>query len=218
VPGRGGAQMSIGNHRNKSDVETDFVEGNGWYIELVRATNSCPVFILFEIKCEKVTANKSFVLQSRSLVLPEEDELIRHVRFAQKIGDYDSVQSLLQQIDSFISRCLDLDPGHRFLLACFVLSTWVVDRLPIAPILAIVGLSQSGKTTALNVLHLLCRRSILTSDFSSAIFFRMCDRLIPTVLIDNTATAGLQRKLFHLLRSGTSPDIVRCGWSQPYRT
>ena len=210
--------MSKGNHRNKSGVETDFVEGNGWYIELVRSTNSSPVFVLFEIKGEKATAKKSFVLQGRLLVPPEEDELSRHIRFSQKIGDYHSVQNLLQQIDSFISRCLDLNPEHRFLLACFVVSTWVVDRLPIAPILAIVGLSQSGKTTALNVLHLLCRRSILTSDISSATFYRMCDRLIPTVLIDNTGTAGLQRKLFHFLRSGTSPDIVRSGWSQSYRT
>jgi hypothetical protein len=206
------------NNRNKSVVETDFVQGTGWYIELVRTTNFPLALVMYKIAGEKVTVGTQFRLGDRVFVPPEEDELTRHVHFAHSYGDYDSVGSLLQQIDSLISRCLDLDAGHRFLLACFVLSTWVVDRLPIAPIIAIVGLPQSGKTTVLNILHLLCRRSILTSDTSSAAFYRMCDRLIPTVLIDNTATAGLERKLFHLLRSGTTPGIVGSRWNQSYRT
>ena len=208
----------MGNNRTKMVVETDFVRGNGLYVELVRATDSRLVFVTYEDEGQKVTIDRSYSFQKRLLVPPEEDDLIRRVRFAQKIGEDASVQSLLQQMDSLISRCLDLDPEYRFLLGCFVLATWIVDRLPIAPIVAIVGLSQSGKTTALNVLRLLCRRSILVSDISSLAFYRMCDRLMPTVLIDNTATMGLERKLIHLLRSGTTPGITGSPLSQSYST
>jgi hypothetical protein len=114
----------MGNNRAKSVVETDFVSANGLYVELVRTTDSRLAFASYEDEGQKVSIdNRSYSFQKRLLVPPEEDELIRRVRFAQKIGDDASVQSLLQQIDSFISRCLDLDPGYRFLLGCFVLAT-----------------------------------------------------------------------------------------------
>lgn len=45
----------------------------------------------------------------------------------------------------------------------------------------------------LKILRLLCRRSLLTADVSSAAFYRACGRLIPTLLIDETATAGTSR-------------------------
>ena len=73
---------------------------------------------------------------------------------------------------------------------------------------ALVGLPRSGKTTALRVLSLLCRRSLLTSDITSASFYEACNRVIPTILIDDTATAGDRRALFHLLRTGSTKGSV----------
>jgi hypothetical protein len=210
--------MSISYNTKKLVFETDFAEGDGWYIELVRSPNDGPGLVKFEIATQKSTFGKWFKLQGRVFVPPEEDELTRHVRLVQYYDPYGSVRSLLEKIDTILSRCLDIDAGRRFLLACFVLSTWVVDRLPIAPIIAIVGPSQSGKTTALNALHLLCRRGLITSDISSAAFYRNCDRLIPTLFIDDIATTGQERQLSRLLRSGTISDIMGLRGSQSYRT
>jgi hypothetical protein len=207
---------SNGKHK-KSVVETDFLEGDDWYIEQLRLGDHLAL-VMYEINTKKVTYGTRIKVEEQVFAPLEEDELTRHVRFAQ-FCDWDvSVSILLHKIDSFLSCCLDLDAGHRFLLACFVLSTWVVDRLPVVPILSVVGLSQSGKTTALNALYLLCRRSLVTSDISSAAFKRVCDRLIPTVLIDNTATVGQERKLFQLLRSGTTPGIIGPRLTQSYHT
>jgi hypothetical protein len=111
---------------------------------------------------------------------------------------------LLREVEAFLAQCIDLEDRHRFLLAAFVLSTWIVDRLPIAPYVALVGLPRSGKSTALHAAYLLCRRGLMTSDISSAAFYRACDRLMPTLCFDETSTAANQRSLFHLLRSGTS--------------
>ena len=94
------------------------------------------------------------------------------------------------------------------MLACFVLSTWLIERLPVAPYIALVGLPRSGKSTTLSLLNLLCRRSLLTADITSAAFYRVCDRLTPTLLIDETGTAGERRILFHLLRTGTTREPV----------
>jgi hypothetical protein len=93
-------------------------------------------------------------------------------------------------------------------LANFVLSTWLVDRFPVAPYLSIVGLPQSGKTTLLKVLSLVCRRSLLAADVSPAAFYQACARLMPTLLIDEVGTAGNHRILRHMLRMGTTRDVV----------
>jgi len=150
-----------------------------------------------------------FAYKSHLLVPVRRDgKIIRHVRLPRGIKPYGSAESLLEQIDSVLSRCLDLEKRYRLLLASFVLSTWFVERLPVAPYVALVGLPRSGKSTVLRVLSLLCRRSLLTADITSAAFYRVCDRLTPTLLIDETGTAGERRQLFHLLRTGISRDVI----------
>jgi hypothetical protein len=205
-------------YRNKLIVETDFVQGVGWCADLVRSTESRIGFLLYESDPGKVSFSRTLEWPDRMLYPPEEDELMRNMRLPRCFGGYKSVGDLLQQIDAFLSRCLDLEVQLRFVLACFVLSTWVIDRLPLAPYIAFVGLPQSGKTTALKALRLLCRRGVLTSDITSAAMYRACDRLMPTLCIDETATAGQRRTLFHLLRSGNVPDSIAFRESQSYRT
>lgn len=109
---------------------------------------------------------------------------------------------------AILKACVDLDEESRHLLAFFILGTWFIDRLPIAPYLALIGRARSGKTTTLRTLNLLCRRSLLTADISSSAFYSACESLTPTLLIDETATAGDRRTLYHLLRAGSTPDSI----------
>jgi hypothetical protein len=124
----------------------------------------------------------------------------------------------LNPIRSIFSQCLDLDDDDTILLAHFVLSTWFIDQMPVAPYVALVGLPRSGKSTALSLLRLLCRRALLTTDITSAAFYRVCDRLTPTLLLDETGTAGEQRALFHLLRTGTTRDTVAIRKHESFRS
>jgi hypothetical protein len=89
--------------------------------------------------------------------------------------------------------------------------------MPVAPYVALVGLSGSGKSTVLKILRMLCRRGLLTADLSSAAFYRACQRLTPTLLIDETATAGEKRMLFHLLKIGNSHDVVALRKDESFR-
>src|SRR5579862_953494 len=202
---------------NKPVFEADFVSGDGWFIDLMRSPDSRLNFMRYKIDGEKIDFGLEFELEDRVIIAPKDSELVRYVRMPECFYHYGSIAKLMNKMDIFLSRCLDLNPRSRFLMACFVLSTWVVDRLPLAPYLALVGLPQSGKTTALRALHLLCRRGLLTADISSAAFYRACDRFMPTIFIDETATAGQQRTLFHLLRSGSTPDFVALRDNQSYR-
>lgn len=195
----------------------DFFGANGWCIELARVGgNSNLGYVLYKRGEGFRTARR---METRDFLFmpPEEDEFTKYIRFAETVGDELEVRHLLTKVDDFLSWCIELDERRRFLLACFVLSTWVVDWLSVAPYIALVGLPGSGKSTALRILYLICRRGLITYDISSAAFYRACDRFAPTLCIDEAATAGGKRALYHLLRSGTTRDAAAFRVGQSYR-
>jgi hypothetical protein len=49
---------------------------------------------------------------------------------------------------------------------------------------------------------------LLTADITSAAFYEVYEKLSPTLLVDETLTAGNQRELFHLLKTGTARGSV----------
>ena len=139
---------------------------------------------------------------------PRSSEIVKNVQLPSGVEPYESPKSLLLQMRLIFDQCVELPGMYSFLLANFVLSTWVIERLPAFPYVAIVGLPESGKTILLKILGLLCRRSILTADITSAAFYDVCDQLSPTLLIDETATARNASNLYHLLNAGYTPGMT----------
>ena len=166
------------------------------------------------VQYKEKLADGDFVL----VPLTKTSAIIRHVRFANGVEAYGSVHELLADIMLILQMTLDLAPEQKLLLGAFVLSTYLVDKLPVAPYLALIGPPGSGKTTTLRVLELLCRRSLLTADISSAAFYELCNRVMATVLIDEAATATNRRELFHFLRSGTTPGLVAIRKNNSYQS
>jgi hypothetical protein len=140
--------------------------------------------------------------------LPRNNEVLGRLRLPSAALPYKSVQELLGRLESLISQCVAVDEKYVRVLADFVLSTWFVDRLEVALYLSVVGLPQSGKTTLLRVLSLVCRRPLLIADVTSASFYNACTRFMPTILIDEAASIRSNRTLRHMLRSGTTRDVL----------
>ena len=134
--------------------------------------------------------------------------LSRHVSLPQGAEPYGELVSLLADVGVLFHSCLSIDLAAQLLMIAYVFDSWFPEKLPVAPYLALLGPPGSGKTTAMRILSLLCRRSLLTSDISSAGFYEVSHRLGPTLLIDETATAGHPRTLLHLLRSSSSRGFV----------
>lgn len=200
-------------------IETDFAElEDGSLVEMIEDHEKSSRTLLAIFKEGEVRYVHKHKCAGQVLVpIPREREIIRHVRLPRGAKPFESVAFLLREIDTIFSACLDLEEKYRFLLASFVLSTWFIECLPVAPYVALVGLPCSGKSTVLRLLRLLCRRTLLTADITSAAFYRVCDRLTPTLLIDETGTAGKRRDLFHLLRTGTSRDVIALRRDQSFR-
>src|SRR5262249_43809819 len=110
-----------------------------------------------------------------------------------------SLKTLVFSISDLIQRCVSIDNSQAFILAHFVVSTWIIHRLPIAPYVAVVGLPQTGKTTLLRVLALLCRRALLSSDLSVQALCHVCDTIQPTLILDD-----VPHHLCRLLRAGST--------------
>jgi hypothetical protein len=200
-------------------IETDFAElEDGSLVEMIEDPEKPSRTLLAIFKMGEVRYVHKHKCAGQVLVpIPREREIVRHVRLPRGAKPYESVAFLLREIDAIFSCCLDLEEKYRFLLASFVLSTWFIELLPVAPYVALVGLPCSGKSTVLRLLSLLCRRSLLTADITSAALYRVCDRLTPTLLIDETGTAGKSKDLFHLLRTGTSRDVIALRRGQSFR-
>jgi hypothetical protein len=201
-------------------VETDFEElEDGTLLEMVQDPTDSSKSLLAVCQNGRVNLADRFPCRDRVFVpIARDNQTIRYVCLPSGIKPYGSVHSLLMQIRSILSTCLDLGEHLGDLLATFVLSTWFIDQLPVAPYVALVGLPRSGKSTALSVLSLLCRRALLTADITSAAFYNVCDRLTPTLLLDETGTVGERKVLFHLLRTGTTRGLTAFRNQRAFRT
>ena len=124
---------------------------------------------------------------------------LKRLRLAHRAEPPGSLKALVFSISDLIQRCVSLSNSQAFILAHFVVSTWITQRLPIAPYVAVVGLPQTGKTTLLRVLALLCRRALLSSDLSVQALCHVCDSIQPTLILDD-----VPHNLCRLLRAGNT--------------
>lgn len=196
--------------RSKPIIEVDFCKtSDGSLLELVEDPKRPGCHRLCVFRNREVRYVKSYEQENQIFVpLQLTGKLWQHVIFPKEAGKLDSLKDIVIGIQQFILCTLELEHLDRWLVAYFILSTWFIDQLPVAPYLAFVGPPGSGKTRALQVLNLLCRRSLLTADISSAAFHKLCDRIYPTLLIDETSTLKNKHELMHLLRSGFTNGLV----------
>src|SRR5712664_3130221 len=182
---------------------------DGSLVDLVEDPHNLNRTMLAVWKDGKTTYHSQLERDGAVLIpLARDGEIFRHVRLAHSTEPYESVKGLLASLIELIIKCVDIKYEYLPALLHFVLFTWIADRLSVAPYLSIVGLPQSGKTTLLRVLSLVCRRPLLTADTTSAAFYQACSQINPTLLIDESGTPGDNRALRHLLRMGTTRDVL----------
>jgi hypothetical protein len=191
-------------------VEIDFAQlSGGSLVEMIEdpadATNT-----LFAVYDNQSVHYADRVPDGSRILVPlaRADNDLKHVCLAAGVQPCGQVPDLVSDIVAMLGDCLDLERGWRKLMSAFAISTWFPERLDVAPYLALVGPPGTGKTTAMRVLNSLCYRGLLTADISSPAMYHVSDRIHPTVLIDETLTAGRPRELIHLLKATSTPGSV----------
>jgi len=190
-------------------VEADFAELNdGTVVDLVQDSEN-PRRTLLAVWKDGEIRYLDHLKQDGQVLVPLQRtiEMFSRLRLPTEAKHYESVVNLVSRVEHLIFQCISVSGMYVPVLADFVLSTWLVDRFEVAPYLSVVGLPQSGKTTLLKILSLLCRRSLLISDITSASFYRACAQFMPTMLVDETGSFRNNSSLRHMLRAGSARDV-----------
>lgn len=97
--------------------------------------------------------------------------------------------ALLDALQSTVERFCVLPEHSAPLMAAWVLHAWAHDASDISPILAFVSPEKRcGKTTALSVIWALAPRTMHAVNISTAVLFRVVEKYMPTMLIDEADT------------------------------
>jgi len=118
---------------------------------------------------------------------------------------YGNMEDLWNETKQFIKEHLYLEDESLYdILTAWIFATWTPEVWTVVPYLFFYGPVASGKTRALEVLHRLSYRGILSANISSAALFRACDQWHPTLILDETEIYNKieRNEVIGLLNSG----------------
>jgi putative DNA primase/helicase len=94
------------------------------------------------------------------------------------------VSDVLDQVCAFVERCVILSRDAAVAVTLWIVLSYLVESLEIAPRLAILSPQpECGKSTLLTILGMLCNRSITASNISPSAIFRVIEAVKCSVLL-----------------------------------
>lgn len=118
-------------------------------------------------------AARNNLIQHRVVLLPEKAEA------------YSSVAGLVSEIETYLSRYVDLSPAFLGIASHYILLSWVYDAFNELPYLRLRGEPGTGKTRALIVIGSLCYKAFLASGASTVSpIFHTLDTFRGTFIFD----------------------------------
>jgi hypothetical protein len=187
-----------------SRLDTETAGGlfpDGTLVELVRKDESGALGLLKWDGTSATLVDDIWYKGRNYIPISLDPTVLRAMRFPSRTMPYGSTRELFTAVCKVITRFNDL--AERFVLQVgyFTLGTWLVDRVPVAPFLSIVAPPTAPSLPLLQLLALLCRRSLLLGEVSPAGFCTLPVHLRPTLLVDAVELgAPVQR----LLRASNS--------------
>jgi hypothetical protein len=152
----------------------------------------------------------------KTYVPPSADPtVLEALRFPTGVASYASTRDLFDEIRKLLASYNDLPERFLSQIAYFIFGTWLADRVPVAPFLSIVAPATAAHGVLLQLLSLLCRRSLLLTVENPAGLWTLPMYLRPTLLLDAAElTVPVQKFLrasngqgFHLPRKGQALDL-----------
>ena len=139
--------------------------------------------------CQGAKYMDRFPIDGNRFLVPysSRNNLIAHrvVLFPSKAQEYGSEENLIEEIQIFIHRYVDVSPIFEKIAVYYILLTWVYDSFNELPYLRLRGDFGTGKTRFLLIAGSLCFRPIFASGASSVSpLFRILNAFRGTLIID----------------------------------
>lgn len=153
-----------------------------------------------ELQYEQIRIGKAEALAVRASVL---DKLVKAKRkelheqkdsddFFEQIEAWDhpvNGHDLLNSIEQIINQHIACEAHTRIATALWIVYTWAIDNMHIAPIACITAPEKRcGKTQLLTLIGDLCYKPLPTSNITAAALYRAIEEWGPTLLIDEADT------------------------------
>ena len=195
--GQGKAVSGSDTTPGKSLITTGEVFHDGAIIELIsgRPGTNRPELLLWNGTVESVAprvVHGEHTYEAAELT----PSLYRAIRLPSECSDYGSLQDLFSGIAELFNRYVGSSNRESRLLAAFSMSTWLADRLPIAPGMVIFAPDEGSGIEVLRLLGCLCRRPMILAEVTPASFRSLPMYLSPTLLIDQQALGPNMQRLF----------------------
>jgi hypothetical protein len=134
----------------------------------------------FEPSVKTPTGERLFPYSAQNNLIKKEVVL-----FPSEPCEYGSEEALVNEIQSFIHRYVDVSPRFERIASYYVLFSWLYDGFAELPYLRLRGDYGSGKTRFLLTVGSLCYKPIFASGATStSAIFRMLDSFGGTLIID----------------------------------
>ena len=185
------------NATNRCILSAGEIFADGTMIELVSGSSGLdkPDLLLWNGK--KAAVGTHIKHGGRTYEVPElGPSLYRATRFPSRCDDYDSARDLFAAIANLFKHHLDLPARESSLLACFSISTWLADRLPTAPSLAISGPDQDLGIDVLRLLSCVCRHPLMLAEVTPVGFRSLPTQISLTLLLDQQELKPNMQRLF----------------------
>lgn len=173
------------------------------------------------LEYEKVREKEAIRLNIRKPVLDEVVTAKRHQQQAKPKKDFSfpedevwpesvEINKILNELCCLLKRYAILPEQVEVAVALWIVFTWCIEKVGVAPILAICSPEkQCGKTTVLSLIQRLVYRPLTASNITSASLFRAIEENRPTLLIDEADTFIKENlELRGILNSGHTPSTA----------
>lgn len=125
--------------------------------------------------------------------------------------EYGTEAELIQEIQTFIHKYLDITPMFERIAAYYAVFSWLFDRFNEVPYLRAIGDFGSGKTRFLQVIGSVCYRPIFTGGATTpSPIFRILNELKGTLVLDEAdfKSSEMSDDIVKILNSGYQSGIA----------
>lgn len=165
----------------------------GWLVEYIYDPQSGEPSLAWRDPQGTVSVGSEVYIEDTKYVPKEPSSFITEggVLFPSQLGKLRSEQELASIVALFIQRYYLLDdPNFKWILAFYVMLTWMYDAFPAIPYLLATGDAGAGKSELMQRIGHVCYRMYNASGANTAsTFFRVTQMYRPTVFIDEADLA-----------------------------
>lgn len=134
---------------------------NGTMLDLVREEGSNEVGFLAQDGDRYRIVSRVEYEGKTYIPAPADPTVLGALRLPTRAASYTSTRELFDEIRKLLAFYNDLPERFLLQIVYFIFGTWLVDRILIAPFLSVVAPATAPRGVLLQLLALLCRRSLL---------------------------------------------------------